>query len=167
MKHAILYYSRSGNTRELAEQIYVTLPEEDKVIDDIQKSSAIPTADMYWIGFPVSNMNCPAEVMTLLEELENTRIALFATSGLAPVPNYKSLVEKRTMNWLSSSCEYLGMFMCQGKTENSQKELIAADFSNNSDNIMEMLNAGDTHPNDEDYDNLSEFCDKIAGVLNG
>lgn len=166
MKYAVMYYSKTGNTRELAEQIYVSLPESDKQIDEIGKTSDIPTADVYWIGFPVRNMSCPPEIMDTLESIVNAKIALFTTSGMIPSEKYKELIGKRTVSWIDDSCEYLGMFMCQGKTDPAAKERIAAEYASESDAVLQILDNGDSHPDDCDLDNLSEFCERIVGILN-
>ena len=42
MKYAVIYVSDTGNTKELAENIFVSLPGNDKVISDARKITEIP-----------------------------------------------------------------------------------------------------------------------------
>ena len=47
MKYAVIYQSKSGNTRLIAEKIYGALNTEDKTIVDIDTEQDIPAADVY------------------------------------------------------------------------------------------------------------------------
>ena len=44
MKYAVIYVSDTGNTKELAENIFVSLPGNDKVIADARKMPELPEA---------------------------------------------------------------------------------------------------------------------------
>ena len=52
MRYAVVYLSDTGNTKKIAEEIFLALPEGKKKIVDLKKD-AFPDADLYFIGFPV------------------------------------------------------------------------------------------------------------------
>ena len=51
MKYAVVYISETGNTKELAENIFASLPENDKVIENAKTMNELPKADFYFVGF--------------------------------------------------------------------------------------------------------------------
>ncbi|MGN0607200.1 MAG: flavodoxin family protein, partial [Oscillospiraceae bacterium] len=75
MKYAVIYLSETGNTEELAKNIYVSLPGNDKTITEAGKITELPEADFYFIGFPVKNRICGIEIMNILEQLGNVKVA--------------------------------------------------------------------------------------------
>ena len=116
MKYAVIYRSRSGNTRLLAEEIYHALDvkEDDKAMVDLGETAEIPEADVYFIGFAVHNNLCSMKVLDCFEKISHGKFALFATCGYLPIEKYKANLEKYLDAWLPEEAEYLGMFLCQG-----------------------------------------------------
>lgn len=68
MKTVVVYQSKSGNTRLMAEEIYEYLGDMDKDIIDIDTDNDIPEADLYFVGFGVHNNNCSMDIVDLLNE---------------------------------------------------------------------------------------------------
>jgi flavodoxin len=161
MKYAVIYYSESGNTEMLAKQIYGAIDSNEKILVDLNKQQQIPKADMYFAGFPIHKKNCSLKVVDALEQMETGGLILFATCGLTPTAAYRQKLEDALSVWLPDNIDYLGMFLCQGKTSEEQKEYFYQTNPEYRDKLAEMFSEGETHPDREDIKNAVNFVRKF------
>jgi flavodoxin len=161
MKCAVLYYSETGNTEKIAERIYETIGSSDKKLVDLQSGSEIPSADIYFVGFPIHKKNCSMRIVDALEQIDHGKIALFATCGMTPAEKYKQKLEDALSIWLPDDVEYLGMFLCQGSTTESQKEYFYDANPEYQEKIREMLEEGNSHPDEADLEHAAGYAKKI------
>ena len=161
MKYAVIYQSKSGNTQYLAEQIYRALDTDTKEIIDIDKTSIIPEADVYLIGFGVHNGFCSIDILDVFEQITDGKIAVFATSGYMPTDQYKNNLEKQIEVWLPDDAQYLGMFLCQGNVESDRRKIMISHMPNREKELQQMFKIGSTHPDQEDLDVAIVFAEKI------
>mgnify|MGYP002627329323 CR=1 FL=1 len=152
MRYAIIYSSQTGNTKKLAEEIFVDLLDKEKIITEIKSIKDIPEADVYLIGFPIHNFSCNIDVLNILERIENSNIALFATCGLTPKEDYKKRIETTLMPWINENCNYYGMFLCQGKAEKSFIDQINLSMPERYEVTDMFFKESSSHPNDEDFE---------------
>ena len=81
-RYAILFSSVTGNTKELADVIRETLPEEKcDYFGGVENQN--PTADMLYIGFWTDKGNADQATIQLLQKLKNKKVFLFGTAGFA------------------------------------------------------------------------------------
>lgn len=160
MRYAVVYLSDTGNTRKIAEEIFVALPEGEKKIADLKKDS-IPDADLYFIGFPVKYNYCSAPVLDLLESLYNKELAFFSTCGLSPTEGYKKMIFKNIQPWINESCTVRGYFLCQGKSVESYKESLKNNDVVVKEAFERMVSEGDAYPDDNDLDLAFSFVERI------
>lgn len=163
MKYAVVYVSDTGNTKELANNIFVSLPGEDKVIVDARKMEELPRAEFYFVGFPVKNRSCGIEVMDILEQLENVGIALFASCGLPANDKYKQYIENAVMPWINDSSNYSGLFLCQGKASDKFRSTLEKGTKYAPEELDKIFEMAAKHPDDSDIDKLYEFVDSVIG----
>ena len=163
MKYAVIYVSDTGNTKELAENIFVSLTGNDKVIADARKMTELPEAELYFIGFPVKNRTCGIEIMNVLEELDGVNIALFASCGLPANDKYKQYIENIIRPWINDDCRCLGFYLCQGKASEKFREWLEAETNYSSDELDRIVEMASEHPNDDDIDKLYGFVDSVIG----
>ena len=161
MKYAVIYISETGNTEELAKNIFVSLPGNDKKIIDAQKMTELPEAECYFIGFPVKNRSCGIEILNILEQLENVKIALFASCGLPATDKYKQYIENAVSPWINDGCSCLGFFLCQGKASEKFRKKLEIETGYSSDELNKVMEMGSGHPDDNDIDKLYEFVDCV------
>lgn len=168
MKYAVIYRSRSGNTRLLAEEIYHALDvkEDDKAMVDLGETAEIPEADVYFIGFAVHNNLYSMKVLDCFEKIFHGKFALFATCGYLPTEKYKANLEKYLDAWLPEEAEYLGMFLCQGKVDAECKTKMLEKMPDKENELHYMFDHGDTHPDGKDLDDAAEFAIKIQESVN-
>jgi flavodoxin len=162
MRYVVAYYSESGNTEELAERIYQAIDAQDKEIVDLSATSQIPYADIYFVGFPIHQNNCSMKVINAFEQMEGSKIALFATCGLSPTEHYKEKLSEALEIWLPDDAECLGMYLCQGKTTELEKNKFYRDNPEYQDRLEAMFEEGDTHPNRDDLDAAEQFVERIC-----
>lgn len=162
MKIAILYLSETGNTKTIAEELYIECSKFEKEIKDIKEMSSVPEADMYFICFPVHNQSCEIEVMNLLENMESANIAFFVTCGVSPEEKYKNKIERSIEPWLNDSCTYHGMFLCQGASSEGFRNFLNKSYPDiEAEKIESIIESGHGHPDDDDFDALSCFVSEI------
>jgi flavodoxin len=161
MKYAVIYDSETGNTEKIAEQIYAAIDSSDKEFINLKTETQIPEADLYFVGFPIHKKSCSMKVMEALEQIENGKIALFATCGMKPTEKYKQKLEDSLSIWVSDDAEYLGMFLCQGKTTQEQKDYFYNTNPEYKAQIKEMLEEGNHHPDGDDFEEAVLFAKNI------
>lgn len=158
MRYAVIYQSKSGNTRLLAEQIYETLNTEEKEIIDIDITTEIPDADVYFVGFGIHNRFCSMDVLDTLEQISGGQIALFATCGYLPTEQYKVNLETHMEAWLPEDADYLGMFLCQGTVEMDRRKIMIGQMPSKEKELEHMFELGSVHPDQEDITSITDFA---------
>lgn len=115
-KYAILFSSRTGNTRILAEAIRAALPEEDceffgEAVGDI------PEAKTVYLGFWTDKGNADEAALNALKNLRNKNVFLFGTAGFGVEDAYFQRVLNNVKASMDESNTLVGEFMCQGKMQ--------------------------------------------------
>lgn len=158
MKYAVIYQSKSGNTRFIAEKIFEQLAAPEKELCDIDKSAQLPVADMYFVGFGVHNESCSMDMIDCMELLEGMKFALFVTCGFVPSDQYKAKLEKMLEVWFPENAEYLGMYLCQGKVEKKQQQTMIEEMPEAGEQLQQLFLMGSSHPDEEDIRMAGEFA---------
>lgn len=115
MKYEIAYVSLSGNTEKLYHGIADSLPTQETLVTDIYHKEITKESDVHLIGFDVNKGTVSPKMMEVLDELHDKIVMFLVTCGMEPIREYRDTVEKKLLSFLPDDCEYLGMFMCQGK----------------------------------------------------
>ena len=121
-RYSIIYSSKTGNTKKLAEAIYNTLPQNkcdyygtvDK-IDDV-------LSNVIYIGFWTEKGNADHLTIDFLNKLKNKKIFLFGTAGYGESKKYFEGIINNVKKNIDSSNTIIGTFMCQGKMPLSVRE---------------------------------------------
>ena len=82
MKCAIVYSSKTGNTRELAEVLRSCIPQEDLLYFGKPDESAL-RAERICAGFWTDKGSCDEETAKFLEKIQNREVFLFGPRALA------------------------------------------------------------------------------------
>lgn len=136
MKIAIRYYSKSGNTKKLAEQIGSTLKVE---VQDVS-SPLTEDVDILFLGSSVYAAGVDNEVKNFIENINVSvgKVVNFSTAALIPSTynQVKKLVEQKRITMAEEEFHCRGSFM--------------------------MMHRG--RPNAADLKEISTFARKIAGL---
>ncbi len=159
MKYAIVYDSRTGNTRQLAETIAESLPMEGRLaygcVEDVDQT-AIDAAERVYVGFWTNKGYCSDEIATLLAGLAGREVFLFGTAGFGSDETYFAGVAARVLANLPGSAEVVGTFMCQGRMPLSVRtryERMAIENPAQAARMQQMIENFDqaaTHPDASD-----------------
>ena len=160
-RYSIIYSSRTGNTKKLAEAIYNVLPqnscdyygEVDKIEDEL--------SEVLYIGFWTEKGDADLKTIELLKQLKNKKIFLFGTAGYGESEKYfKNIVDNVKKN-IDSSNTIIGTFMCQGKMplsvlERYKRMKEQKSFMFNIDNLIANFDKALSHPNENDIKKLEK-----------
>lgn len=161
MKYAVIYQSKSGNTREIAEEIFNSLSTDEKEIQDIDCEEEIPQADIYLIGFGIRNQMCSMDIINCFDQITGGRFAIFATCGYVATEQYKASLEKRLDVWMPEDADYLGMFLCQGNVSNEGQKNMLDQMPEEAERMEQLFAYGKTHPDSADLEKAAQFARKI------
>lgn len=161
LEYSIIYSSRTGNTKILAEKIYNILPKEQCTyygnIADIDKT----LSNILYIGFWTEKGTADLQTLTFLKQLKNKKIFLFGTAGYGGSQNYFEGIINNVKKNIDSSNTLIGTFMCQGKMPLSVKERYKKmQEQNNSslkiDALIANFDRALSHPDAADLKKLEE-----------
>lgn len=165
MKIAIIYSSKTGNTKALAKAIKETLKNQNLIYFNTP-SKKIPMADIYIIGSWTFKGSPTDDIIQILKKIKNKKIAYFATAGYGGNPAYYQKLFERVKSYIDSSNEILGYFYCQGKMPNQIKTKYEQMLKENPNETKykKMIDTFDnalSHPNEEDLNNVKKWINQI------
>ena len=154
MNYAIVYTSKTGNTRLLAETIASMLPSDSCLYCGSPDDRALD-ADQIYVGFWTDKGSCDEEVAAFLSRITTQKVFLFGTAGFGGDPAYFSQLLDAVRTHLPAGAEVIGSYMCQGK----MLAAVRARYESMPDSPkkQEMLDNFDralSHPNGQDLDAL-------------
>ena len=165
-RYSIIYSSRTGNTKKLAEAIYNVLPqnscdyygEVDKIEDEL--------SEVLYIGFWTEKGDADLQTIELLKQLKNKKIFLFGTAGYGESEKYFKNIINNVKRNIDSSNIIIGTFMCQGKMPLSvraryEKMKQQNNLSINVDNLITNFDKALSHPNEKDLKKLEKIIKSI------
>ena len=165
MKKAIVYSSRTGNTKLLAEAIRAALPEEDVVYFGEPDEKALE-ADRLYVGFWTDKGGCDELTARFLKTVKEKELFLFGTAGFGENQDYFDKVLDRTAKHLDRSVQVVGRFMCQGKMPMSVRERYEKMAKSpikvpNIQGMIENFDKALSHPDQNDLDAAREAVRKL------
>ena len=157
-RYSIIFSSLTGNTRQLADAIYETLPKENCDYFGI-KETGQPLSEMLYIGFWTDKGNADAATLKLLEALKNKKIFLFGTAGFGVSEEYFQRILNNMKTSIDASNTIVGEHMCQGKMPQSVRDRYVKmkaqpDHMPNIDMLIDNFDQALTHPDENDLNNL-------------
>lgn len=110
-RYSIIYSSKTGNTKKLAEKIREVLPEENCDYFGTEGAKAF-SSDILYIGFWTDIGNADPAALELLKSLRNKKIFLFGTAGFGGSEAYFQQVLGKVKESVDESNTVMGEFMC-------------------------------------------------------
>ena len=168
MSIAIIYSSKTGNTKMIAEWIQEKLQNEDIVYFG-NATEELPNADIYIIGSWTDKGNPTNDIIKALKEIKNKKIAYFGTAGFGGSEEYYNKLFERVKVNIDSSNEILGYFYCQGKMPMQVRERYEQMVIQNPEDVhlkaaIENFDEASTHPDEEDKSNVKTWVE--CNILN-
>ena len=109
--HQVIYFSRSGNTRKIAEAIAGELSVQ---ATDVKTAKFSPGKDIIFLGSGCYGNKPSPKMMEFIEanDFQNRKVALFGTSGAGKGMELVDMAEVLKQK----NANILGRFYCKGKT---------------------------------------------------
>jgi flavodoxin len=125
-KGLIVYSSKTGNTRKLAEGIHRGLTEALGAgqggrpalrLAAVEEAPDPADADWVLVGFWADRGTADQKALRYLQSLEGRRIGLFGTLGAYPDSDHARDTQQKVRDLAAEKNTVLGSFMCQGKID--------------------------------------------------
>ena len=176
MKYAVIYSSRTGNTKLLAEAVREKLgeegclyfgAEEDEKRDVIHE--AVEASDVIFVGFWTDKGSCDIVMAEFLKTLEGRNVILFGTAGFGGSAAYFQQILERVKGNLPDSAQMTGTYMCQGKMPAAvraryEKMKREGTPGINADAMIENFDRALLHPDAKDLDELKRRLEEMREV---
>ncbi|MEG1774584.1 MAG: flavodoxin family protein, partial [Oscillospiraceae bacterium] len=112
----VVYDSRTGNTKRIAEAIYAALPAAARgTLASLEEAAQKPAPKALFFGFWVDRGSCSEAAQQYLTTLGSCEVALFATAGMGGAPEYYEEIAARVMALLPQDSGYRGSWFGQGR----------------------------------------------------
>jgi flavodoxin len=155
MKILVAYYSKSGNTRKVAEAIFESLDKEGKEIRPMKEVENPQDYNLIFCGFPVHAHSVPVAAQNFLKKIpQEAKVALFSTHGSLPEGRMPKEALNNAVSLVRS--EVLGTFTCRGQVEPSIIEELTSKAEHRAW-AMEAQSA-QSHPDSADLDEARFFA---------
>lgn len=169
MTYTIVYSSRTGNTKLLADGIRSVLPAENCVyfgpVSGAEREAA--QADVVFAGFWTDKGSCDEEMAGFLSGIVGKDVFLFGTAGFGGSEEYFSKILRNVGKYLDGSCRLAGTFMCQGQMQPAVRERYEGmvGMGGDGDRVREMIENYDRalgHPNEGDVGRVKREVRQVA-----
>ncbi len=170
MKSLVVYSSKTGNTKMVAEAIYEVMP--NPTLTAIEEASNfesnIDEFDIIAIGYWVDKGLPDAKVLDYFKTLKNKKIIVFGTLGAYPDSDHAKDCIKKAESLAINEEELgenkntvLGSFICMGKVDPKLLEMMAKKMSAHhpmTEERKQRIEEGKKHPDENDLNNAKQFA---------
>ena len=160
MSYAIVFSSKTGNTRLLADTLRASLPQNECTYFGAPAPEALEAETLY-IGFWTDKGHADDTLTAFLQTLKGKQVFLFGTAGFGGEPAYFESILGRVAQCLGPGNTVIGTFMCQGRMPMAVREryekMLSAPPSPRMPDPRKMLENFDRalpHPDEEDLARL-------------
>ena len=87
MKFLIVYSSRTGNTRQVAEALYAAAP-DGSTISNVETAPAADDYDVIFVGYWMDRGTADEKSKAYLRTLTKKKVVLFETMGASPASEH-------------------------------------------------------------------------------
>ncbi len=112
MKSLVLYSSRTGNTKKVAEAIAEAIGADIRTTHDMGDVSEY---DLIFVGFWAFRRGADMEARQAIGKIHGKSVAVFGTAGAYPDSSAAHDYVENTAALFSEDNTYLGGFICQGR----------------------------------------------------
>ena len=156
MKYAVVFSSKTGNTKRLAEAIRAALGEAECIYFGPPDPKALEAPRLY-VGFWTDKGTCDADSAAFLSHTAGHRVFLFGTAGFGGSDAYFSKILASVRAQLPDGAEEAGCWMCQGRMPQAVRSRYEAMQAKEPENarykmLIENFDAALAHPDANDLE---------------
>ncbi len=160
-KTLVTYFSRTGNTKLVAEAVFEALGGE-KEIKPMAEAGDLASYGLLFVGFPVHAHSAPYHAEIFLKRVPpGKKIALFSTHG-SVMGSRLSVEALEYASVLVSRARLLGTFSCRGKVSMQALEVLMRSPEHVA--WADMAASAATHPNARDLEDAKAFAGRIMSL---
>ncbi len=164
MKQAIIYASKTGNTKKVAEAIHSVCP-ADTAILPVEEAPEPDTLDLLILGYWVDRGTANAKMKKYMERVKGKKVAIFGTLGAYPDSDHAKDVVNNVRGLLADN-DILGSFLCQGKVDPALTERMKKIPGHEmTEERKARLAEAAKHPNEDDFANARKAFTEILAQL--
>lgn len=154
MRYAVVFSSKTGNTRRLAEEIRNHLGEASCRYFGVPDEAALD-ADVVFAGFWTDRGDCEGALAAYLESLTTQRLFLFGTAGFGGDPTYFAKILANVQKHVPATVSVIGSYMCQGQMQPAvRRRYEAMEDSPQRAAMLQNFDRALGHPDRADLDGL-------------
>lgn len=113
MKSLVVYSSKTGNTKKVAEAILSVLPAGTEIFP-VGNAPSPDAYDFIAVGFWVDKGTANAEMAAYLPKIRGKKVGIFFTLGADPTSPHAEKSGDNAAKLLGENCEVVAKFWCQG-----------------------------------------------------
>ena len=156
MSYAIVFSSKTGNTRLLADTLRASLPQNECTYFGAPAPEALEAETLY-IGFWTDKGHADDTLTAFLQTLKGKRVFLFGTAGFGGSAEYFEQILAAVQESLDESNTVIGTYMCQGKMpmtvrQQYEKMLQQPNHAPNLEMLIENFDKALAHPDAADLE---------------
>lgn len=154
MRSLVVYSSKTGNTREVAEAIFDILPDE-KEIFPVEDAPPGDGYDFVAVGFWVDKGMPDQRAMAYMKNLNGATVGLFGTLGAKPDSDHARECIRKAVDLVDGN-RVMGSFLCQGRINPAIVEMMkkhASDIHPMTPERVANIEAAASHPDETDLAN--------------
>ncbi|MEI7980889.1 MAG: flavodoxin family protein [Bacteroidota bacterium] len=170
MKILVTYWSKTGNTRKVAEAIFESLSGE-KVLKPFGEIESLDGFDLILIGFPVMQFGVPALARKFITtHATGKKIALFVTHAMltgSADPHQQEMLQKELdrCQEVCAGAEVIGLFHCQGELSKEIAETLTESKIPMLKQFAAMRPKTIGHPDTQELEGARTFAKKMSLTL--
>ena len=178
MKILVTYFSKTSNTKMIAEAIHeITSQNNDSTLKDFKnlKAKELSDYDLVFLGSACHHSNLAPPVLKFINKipmLPTLKLAGFITHSTYPPEDSERHAElferwagkcKKTFEQLKNEkkIDYKGYYRCMGKPSKPIETFVHKKIITNDDEWGEYLLEVGKHPNETDIENAKKFAEEI------
>ncbi|MHB9292052.1 hypothetical protein Holit_01140 [Hollandina sp. SP2] len=165
----VVYSSKTGNTRKLAEGIQSGLADalgHEPRIAGVEENPDPAGTDWMLVGFWADRGNADQKAVQYLKSLEGQKIGLFGTLGASPDSDHAKDIGKRVQALAAEKNTVLGCFLCQGRIDPALTEQFKTLPADNPHAMtperMKLHQEAAKHPDEKDIQAAVAACISMA-----
>ena len=112
-KIAVIYSSKTGNTKKVATAIFKALP-ADSELYPVETAPEPENFDLIFMGYWVDKGTADKQAKKYMQTITNSKVAIFATLGAYPDSDHAKKSMEEGAACLGENCEVVSTFICQG-----------------------------------------------------
>lgn len=173
MKYSIIYDSKSGNTKMVADAIRASLSGDECLYCGGPHNYQFQECDLFFLGSWCDKGAFSDVMREKLPLFKSEKIAIFGTCGFGANQAYFDSVANNMKKQLDSTNQIIHSFLCQGKMPLSVRKRYEGMLNNEkmkeqATSLIENFDLALTHPSQEDMVNVKQFalkCKKDISLI--